>query len=54
MNQRCSIGNGFRVEYNVLQSFAEYNMSNQTRLDHVFQKWIELNGQDRLLPGRQF
>ena len=41
-----SIGNGLGVEYNVLQGLAESNMSNQTRLDLVLQKWIELDGQD--------
>ena len=35
-----SIGNGLRVEYNVLQGLAESNMSNQTRLDHVLKTWI--------------
>ena len=41
-----SIGNGFGVEYNVLQGLAESNMSNQTRLDHVLQKWIDLDDQE--------
>ena len=41
-----SIGNSLGVEYNVLQGLAESNMSNQTRLDLVLQKWIELDGQD--------
>ena len=33
------------MEYNVLQGLAESNMSNQTRLGHVLQKWIDLDGQ---------
>ena len=40
-----SIGNGLGVEYNVLEGLAESNMSNQTKLDHVLQTWIELDGQ---------
>ena len=42
-----SIGNGLRVEYNVLQGLAESNMSNQTRLDHVLQTWIKMDGHDQ-------
>ena len=33
------------MEYNDLQGLAESNMSNQTKLDHVLQKWIELDSQ---------
>ena len=40
-----SIGNGLGVDYNFLQGLTQPNMSNQTRLDHVLQKWIELNDQ---------
>ena len=40
-----SIGNGLAVKYNFLQGLAESNMSNQTRLDHVLQKWIDKDGQ---------
>ena len=41
-----SIGNGLGVEYNILQGLAESNMSNQTKLDHVLQKWIDLDDQE--------
>ena len=33
------------MEYNFLQGLAEPGMLNQTRLDHVLQKWIELDSQ---------
>ena len=40
------IGNGFRISYNFLQGLAESNMSNKTRLDHVIQKWIKMDGKE--------
>ena len=40
------IGYGFRISHNVLQGLAESNMSNKTRLDHVIQKWIEMDGKE--------
>ena len=39
------IGDGLRVGYNVLKGLAESNMSNQTRLGEVVQKWLDMNGQ---------
>ena len=33
------------MEYNFLQGLAEPGVLNQTRLDHVLQKWIELDSQ---------
>ena len=38
------IGNGLRVGFNYLDGLAKDNtMSNQTRLEHVLQKWKELD-----------
>ena len=45
-----SIGNGLGVSYNVLQGLAEANMSNQTKLGHVIQSWLDMNGQDGGAP----
>ena len=45
-----SIGNGLRVEYNVLQGLAESNMSNQDKLSHVLQTWIKMDGHDQHTP----
>ena len=39
------IGLDLGVSYNDLQSLAESNLSDQTKLDHVLQKWIEMDGQ---------
>ena len=39
------IGLDLGVSYNDLQSLAESNLPNQTKLDHVLQKWIEMDGQ---------
>ena len=40
-----SIGDGLGVSNNVLKGLAESNMSNQTRLGEVVQKWLDMNGQ---------
>ena len=39
------IGLDLGVSYNDLQNLAESNESNQTKLDHVLQKWIKMDGQ---------
>ena len=39
------IGDGLRVGYNILKGLAQSNMSNQTRLGEVVQKWLDMNGQ---------
>ena len=44
------IGDGLRVSYNVLKGLAESNMSNQTRLGEVIQKWLDMNGKDEGAP----
>lgn len=38
------IGLDLGVSYNDLQSLAESNLPDQTKLDHVLQKWIEMDG----------
>ena len=45
-----SVGNGFGVSYNVLQGLAESNMSNQAKLDHVIQKWLDMDGKGEGAP----
>ena len=40
-----NIGQGLGVSFNDLQGLAERNDSNQTRLEHVIQKWFDMNGQ---------
>ena len=45
-----NIGNGLGVSYNDLQGLAECNDSNQTRLDGVIQKWLDMNGQGEGAP----
>ena len=45
-----SIGNGLGVSYNHLQGLAERNDSNQTRLDHVIQMWLKMNGEGEGAP----
>ena len=39
------IGLDLGVSNNDLDSLAESNMSDQTKLDHVLQKWIEMDGE---------
>ena len=38
------------MEYNDLQDLAESNMSNQTRLDHVLQTWMDMDGHNQHTP----
>ena len=40
-----SIGNGLNLSYNDLQGFAESNKCNQVRLEHVLEKWLNMDGQ---------
>ena len=44
------IGDGLRVKDNYLQGLADGNMQNQTRLGHVIQKWLDMDGQDECAP----
>ena len=39
------IGIGLRVSDNFLKSLTRQQVSDQVKLDHVLQKWIELDGQ---------
>ena len=39
------IGLDLGVSNNDLDSLAESNMSDQTKLDHILQKWIEMDGE---------
>lgn len=39
------IGLDLGLSYNDLQNLAQSSMSNQARLDHVLQKWIDMDGQ---------
>ena len=39
------IGIGLRVPNNFLESLTQENVSNKVKLNHVLQKWIELDGQ---------
>ena len=45
-----NIGNGLGVSYSDLQGLAECNDSNQTRLDQVIQRWLDINGQGEGAP----
>lgn len=45
-----SVGNGLGVSYNVLQGLADSSMSNQTRLDHVIQTWLDMDGHGEGVP----
>ena len=40
-----SIGNDLGLSYNDLQGLDESNMSNQRRLDHILQIWLNMDGQ---------
>ena len=44
-----SIGNGLGLSYNFLQGLDESNKSNQTRLDHVLQMWLNMDGKATLV-----
>ena len=45
-----SIGDGLGVSDNVLQILANENMQDRTRLDHVIQNWLDMNGQGEGAP----
>ena len=45
-----SIGDGLGVSDNDLQSLANDNKQNQTRLGHVIQNWFDMNGQGEGAP----
>ena len=45
-----SIGDGLGVSDNVLQGLANANMQDQTRLGHVIQTWLDMNGQGEGAP----
>ena len=45
-----NIGNGLGVTFSDLQGLAERNDSNQTRLDQVIQKWLDMNGEGEGAP----
>ena len=44
------IGEGLGVSYGFLQAFGKTNSSNQVILEHVIEKWLELDGQDGGTP----
>ena len=48
--QWSDIGIGLGVTNNDLQGLAQRNYSDQTRLDHVIQKWFDMNGQGEGTP----
>ena len=45
-----SIGDGLRVSDNFLQGLAESNIPIRTRLGHVIQKWLDMDGQGEGAP----
>ena len=49
-SQWCNIGQGLGVSFNDLQGLAQRNDSDQTRLQHVIQKWFDMNGQGEGAP----
>ena len=44
------IGDGLGLKDNYLQGLAQRNDSDQTRLGHVIQKWLDMDGQDECVP----
>ena len=44
------IGDGLGVNFNDLQGLANANMQNRTRLSHVIQNWLNMNGQGEGTP----
>ena len=40
-----SIGNGLGLSYNFLQGLDKSNKCNQVRLEHVLEKWLNMDGQ---------
>ena len=49
-SQWRNIGKGLGVSYNDLEGLAQRNDSDQTRLEHVIQKWFDMNGQGEGAP----
>ena len=49
-SQWREIGSCLGVSYNYLQGLSQSNDSYQTRLDHVIQKWFDMNGQGEGAP----
>ena len=49
-SQWRDIGQGLGVSFNDLQVLAQRNDSDQTRLEHVIQKWFDMNGQGEGAP----
>ena len=45
-----SIGYGLGVSYNDLQGLANANIQDRTRLGHVIQTWLDMNGQGEGAP----
>ena len=45
-----SIGDGLGVSDNDLQGLANANMQDRTRLSHVIQNWLDMNGQGEGAP----
>ena len=45
-----SIGDGLGVSDNDLQGLANANMQDRTRLGHVIQNWLDMNGQGEGAP----
>ena len=45
-----NIGDGLGVNFNDLQGLANANMQNRTRLSHVIQNWLNMNGQGEGTP----
>ena len=45
-----NIEDDLRVKDNYLRGLADGNMQNQTRLGHVIQKWLDMDGQDECAP----
>ena len=45
-----NIGIGLGVSFNDLQGLLTFNQLNQTKLDHVIQKWLDMNGQGEGAP----
>ena len=49
-SQWRNIGQGLGVSFNDLEGLAQRNDSDQTRLEHVIQKWFDMNGQGEGAP----
>ena len=45
-----SIGDGLGVSDNDLQGLANANMQDPTRLGHIIQNWLDMNGQGESAP----